>query len=244
VDPRYAPAILPYGNCCTAPATTENIWSAAYTWPAQWLRGDYQSIDNSEAYNNRRGYKFGVDYEGDLVQFRAKYSILSEIYPITLTTGAQSGFVEGYYLPELTATGGNLGIDRQLALWMAIHPKIMDVTLDYVSQNNYRPMFNSVLDTVAMNYPQSSITFSKNVSDKFLIAAGDSNYLVKGTWAGGPINMNQNVMFLGAQFLKSQSQQFLVQARYYNTNGAPPLTDTIAPTLRGLQFIFEQKAKI
>jgi hypothetical protein len=38
--------------------------------------------------------------------------------------------------------------------------------------------------------------------------------------------------------------QLLLQARYYNTQGIPPLTDTVAPTLRGLQVIFEQKAKI
>jgi hypothetical protein len=243
VDPRYAPTVLPYGNCCTTPAVAENIWSAPYIWPASWLRGDYQSIDNSQAYNNRRGFKFGADYEGDLFQFRVKYSVLSEIYPDTLTTASQAGFVDGYYQPELTTVGGNLGIDRQLAAWLAVHPKIMDVTFDYVSQNNYRPMFISTQDIVAMNYPQASLTLSKNFNDKLLVAGGVSNFLVKGTWAGGPINMNQNVLFVGAQFLKSQSQQFSVQARYYNTNGTAPLTDTIAPTLRGLQLLFLQQAK-
>lgn len=239
VDPHWAPTILPYGN-----TPVENIWSAAYSWPGQWLRGTYQSVDNTQAYNNRHGYKFGVDYEGDIFQARVKYSVLSEVTPITLSTGIGSGFVEGYYLPELVTTGGNLGIDRQLAVWVALHPKPFDVTLDYVTENNYRPAWTSPLDVVAMNYPQSSITLSHTFFDKLLVAGGISNYLLKGTWAGNLVNMNQNVIFLGAQFLKSQSQQFLVQARYYNTNGTPPLTDTIAPTLRGLQLLFEQKAKI
>jgi len=58
------------------------------------------------------------------------------------------------------------------------------------------------------------------------------------------VNMNQGVTFVGFQFYRSQGMQLLMQARWYNTQGAPPLTDTIAPTLKGLQFIFEQKAKI
>ncbi len=251
VDPRYAPTILPYGNCCNTPNTTENIWSAAYTWPAQWVRGSYQSVDNTEAYNNRRGFKVGADYESDLIQAKVKYSVLSQIYPVTFATASQSGFVEGYYLPEAVATGGNLGIDRQFAVWIGLHPKPLDVSLDYVTQNNYRPggispaaLAGSSIDTVAMSYPQMSITLSKHFNDKFLLAGGYSNYLVRGTWAGNGVNMNQGVTFLGFQFVKSQAQQFLVQARYYNTQGAPLLTDTIAPTLKGLQLIFEQKAKI
>jgi len=252
VDPRYAPTILPYGNCCNPPNTTENIWSAAYTWPAQWLRGTYQSVDDTQAYNNRRGFKFGADYESDLIQAKVKYSVLSQIYPVTLATGAQSGFVEGYYLPELVTTGGNLGIDRQFAVWLGLHPKVMDVSLDYVTQNNYRPggispvsaAVGSAIDTVAMNYPQMSITLSRHLSEKFLLAGGYSNFQVKGTWAGSGVNMNQGVTFVGFQFYRSQGMQLLMQARWYNTQGAPPLTDTIAPTLKGLQFIFEQKAKI
>jgi hypothetical protein len=249
VDPRYAPTILPYGACCNPPNTTENIWSSAYSWPAQWLRGTYQSVDNTQAYNDRRGFKFGADYESDLIQARVKYSVLSQIYPITLATGSQAGFVEGYYLPELVNTGGNLGIDRQLAIWVGLHPKIMDVSLDYVTQNNYRPGNISPgalgsLDTVAMNYPQMSVTLSRHLSEKFLLAGGFSDFLVKGTWAGSAVNMNQSVTFLGFQFYKSQGMQLLLQARYYNTQGIPPLTDTVAPTLRGLQVIFEQKAKI
>lgn len=240
VDPRYAPTILPYG----AAQPTENIWSAAYTWPAQWLRGDYQSVDDTNAYNDRRGFRFGADYESDLIQARARYTVLSQIAPINLTTGAMSGFVEGYYLPELTATGGSLGIDRQLALWLALHPKFADFSFDYVTQNNYRPAGVSSLDTVAMRYPQTALTLSRKLADNLLLAGGYSNFTVAGVWAGGPVNMNQSVGYIGAQYAKSASQQFMLQIRGYRTHGIAPLTDTLAPTYNGLQIFFEQKAKL
>lgn len=249
VDPRYAPTILPYGNCCNPPFTTENIWSAAYTWPAQWLRGDYQSIDNTQAYNNRRGFVFGASFESALIQVRLKYSVLSQLYPVTLTTAAEPGFVEGYYLPELVTTGGNLGIDRLFAAWIGFHPKPLDISLDYATQNNYRPGGVSpgalgVLDTVAMSYPQMSVTLSKRLGARFLLAGGFSDYLLRGTWAGSGVNLNQAVPFLGFQLYQSAGLQLTAQARYYNTQGVPPLSDTVAPTLKGLQLLFEQKARI
>lgn len=237
VDPRYAPTILPYG-------IPEDIWSAAYTWPAQWLRGDYQSIDNTTAYNDRRGYKFKLDYEGDLFQTRASYSVLSQSSPINMKTGTTAGFVEGYYLPELTTTGGTLGIDRQLALWLFLHPRPADVSIDYVSQNNYRPAFVSSADAVAMRYPSLGITLSRKMGEKFLLAGGFSHMTVAGTWAGGPVNVDQGVQYIGFQYIKSPSQEFQVQARGYRTHGSPILTDTAGPMYNGLQILIEQKAKI
>jgi hypothetical protein len=58
------------------------------------------------------------------------------------------------------------------------------------------------------------------------------------------VNLNQAVPFLGFQLYQSAGLQLTAQARYYNTQGVPPLSDTVAPTLKGLQLLFEQKARI
>ena len=51
MEPRYATIILPYG----AP---ENQWSTAFAWPGQWLKSNYQMIDNTVLGVNRQGFRF------------------------------------------------------------------------------------------------------------------------------------------------------------------------------------------
>ena len=48
MEARYATIILPYG-------VPENQWSTSFAWPGQWLKSNFQLIDNIELGDNRQG---------------------------------------------------------------------------------------------------------------------------------------------------------------------------------------------
>ena len=71
-EPFYAQAILPYG-------IPENVWSVAWSWPGQWLKSNYQLIDNSVANINRQGYRLKYASGSGPLEVRAQYARFDQI---------------------------------------------------------------------------------------------------------------------------------------------------------------------
>jgi len=67
-DAYYANALLPYG----AP---ENVWSVAWSWPGQWLKSNYQLINDFPVNIDREGYRIKLNIKrGDTpLELRAAY---------------------------------------------------------------------------------------------------------------------------------------------------------------------------
>ncbi len=104
-EPYYATAILPYG-------IAENVWSVAWSWPGQWLKSNYQLINNAPVNVDREGYRLSYRLGKGPLEVRAIYANFGEIVPISVTNAQQTGFVDGFFLPQADA-GATLGRQRQ-----------------------------------------------------------------------------------------------------------------------------------
>jgi hypothetical protein len=234
MEPRYAPMILPYG-------VAENQWSAAFAWPGQWLKSNYQLIDNSILGINRQGYKVGYALDGGPVEIHAAYTDLRQIDPETTLTSTQAGFVDGFYLPQ-SPDAATLGRQKRYALWTAWHPAFADVTLDVVDDTLYRPFDTGhVIDGVSYEVPQAVLTLSRKLSENVTAAAGIGRYAMKGAFAE-PIDFAQRLYFAGAQVRESARESLSLTFRRTIFDGIttfPPAKS--GPNYTGSAIIVEQR---
>ena len=106
----------------------------AFAWPGQWLKSNYQLIDNSELGVNRQGYELRYYLDGGPFEMHAQYTDLRQIEPETTETSTQAGFVDGYYLPQLP-NQATFGRQKRYAFWTAWHPAFGDLSLDIVDDH-------------------------------------------------------------------------------------------------------------
>ena len=235
-EPRYATAIMPYG----AP---ENIWSVAWSWPGIWLKSTYQLVDNTVVGANRQGYRLRYTLRGGPFEARAAYGAYQQIETATTDNGTQTGFVEGFFLPQQPGNG-TLGQMHQYAAWLAWHPKVADLTIDYVDDTMHRdfqPAFPQ--DAVSLNAPQVVFAASKSLSKQTLVSLGYGRFAMRGSWAhGGLTNVTyaQNVTFVGAQLAESPDAVVLVQLRSTAFSGLPSIIGGPSPNYRGSMLILDQ----
>src|SRR5579872_871473 len=129
-DPHYATTILPYG-------TPENIWSSAWSWPGPWLKSNYQLADNTAVGINRGGYRVKYDHQRGRFEAHTRYAHYQQLVPATTDVSNETGFVEGFFLPQQPGTGTR-GSQTQLAGWFGYHLDRTDVTLDVVADAQHR----------------------------------------------------------------------------------------------------------
>jgi hypothetical protein len=72
MEPRYATAILPYG-------VPENQWSTAFAWPGQWLKSNYQLVDNGTLGVNRQGYRLRYYVDKGPLEVHTEFVSLKQI---------------------------------------------------------------------------------------------------------------------------------------------------------------------
>jgi len=235
-EPRYATAYLPYG-------VPENIWSVAWSWPGIWLKSTYQLVDNTVTGANRQGYRLRYTLRGGPFEARAAYGSYQQIQTATTDNATQTGFVEGFFLPQQPGTG-TLGQMHQYAAWFAWHPKVADLTIDYVDDTMHRdfqPAFPQ--DAVSLNAPQVVFAASKSLSKQTLVSLGYGRFAMRGSWAQGSltnVNYAQNVTFTGAQLAESQNAVVLVQLRSTAFSGLPSIIGGPLPNYRGTALIIDQ----
>ncbi|HEY5341575.1 MAG TPA: hypothetical protein VIK27_11150 [Candidatus Aquilonibacter sp.] len=230
--PRYATVILPYG-------VPENVWSAAWSWPGQWLKSNYQAVDNSIVGVNREGYRVHADANRGRLELHADASVWREIDPITLTNAAQEGWVDGFFLPENVADA-TLGWQRHVGLYVAWHFPHDDLVLDTAWDRAYRPAIDST-DFVSMNEPQIVVSVAHHSGKRLVAAFGYGRYSATGFWSTTPVQGIYGVAFAGAQWDFGHGRQLLMQLRRFGLVGLPSIPGGPQPDERGTALVVDQR---
>jgi hypothetical protein len=237
MEPRYAPMILPYG-------VPENQWSVAFAWPGQWLKSNYQLIDNSVLGVNRQGYRFRYSVDKGPLEVHLEYTQLRQIAPETTVSSLETGFVDGYYLPQ-RPDAATLGTQKRSGLWTAWHPRFGDVTLDIVDDTLYRPFLAThPEDAVSYEVPQAVATYARHVSAKLVASVGTGRYALKGTFSE-PLDFAERLYFAGFELAQTPRSALLVTYRRTTSRGVttyPLLLNS--PAFAGTAFIVEQRLRM
>ena len=237
MEPRYATAILPYG-------IAENQWSAAFAWPGQWLKSNYQLIDNTVLGVNRQGYRLRYYLDGGPLEVRADYTDLRQIEPETTLTSTEAGFVDGYYLPQLP-NRATFGRQKRYVFWAAWHPSFGDLSLDVVDDTLFRPFATgAIVDRVSYEVPQAVLTYSRKLSTNVTAATGVGRYAMKGAFSE-PIDFAERLYFVGAQIQETPKTSALLTFRRTAFEGISTLPAAgIGADFTGSAFVFEQRVAL
>lgn len=232
MEPRYATMILPYG-------VPENQWAVAFAWPGQWLKSNYQLIDNSVLGVNREGYRLRYFVDKGRFEWHTEFTDLRQIDPETTVTAEETGFVDGFYLPQLPADA-TLGEQKRYAFWSAWHPSFGDLTLDVVDDQLSRPWVVAI-DSVAYDVPQAVLTYARHVSPNVEGAVGLGRYAIDGTFAE-PIDFAQRLFFAGAIVKESAQASMLVSFRRTAFSGMTTFpASPLSPDFTGSLVLVEQR---
>ncbi len=234
MEPRYATMILPYG-------VPENQWSVAFAWPGQWLKSNYQLIDNSVLGVNRQGYRLRYYVDKGPFELHLEYTDLRQIQAETRESAEQTGFIDGYYLPQQSGAA-TFGRQKRSALWAAWHPSFGDLSLDVVDDTLYRPFVAAYPeDAVSYEVPQAVLTYSRHVSPNVVVATGLGRYALKGTFSE-PIDFAERLFFLGTEIRQTGRASLLISFRRSSAGGMTtyPLIPN-SPDFTGSALIVEQR---
>ena len=238
-EPYYATAILPYG----AP---ENVWSVAWSWPGQWLKSNYQVINNDPVNVDRQGYRIQYQLNGGPLEVHTSYANFGQIQPITTTNAEQSGFVDGFFLPQAD-DAATLGRQNQYALWATWHAHVADLTLDWVEDAMRRNAdLGHPLDFVSYVTPQYTLYASRSLTPYALVSLGYAQYFMAGEFSSTTqnVDLGQREAFAGAELRETARTSTLISLRrsvfagYATVPGFPP------PDFTSTLFIMEQRIKL
>jgi hypothetical protein len=237
-EATYATMILPYG-------TPQNVWSISYAWPGTWLKGDYQFVDNSTLGPNRQGARVSARFPVLGVDTRLAYGQFRQILPYDSTIGFEPGFVEGFFLPQLTAAGGTLGKEQHFAAAFIAHPRLADVELNFTDITMSRPgSLGNPNEAVAMDYPATVLTLSRGFGPVLRGALGAGRYALTGAWVtAGPTNADlaERVVFAALELKESDGAALALQYRLYSVDGIPTVPQGSPPAYHGPQLLLEQR---
>ncbi|MGH7716836.1 MAG: hypothetical protein ACREML_12665 [Vulcanimicrobiaceae bacterium] len=239
-EPYYAQTILPYG-------VPENVWSVAWSWPGQWLKSNYQLINDFPVNINREGYRAHASMTGGPVEVKAAYGNFGQIDPITIANALQTGFVDGFFLPQSDAFP-TLGRQHQYGLWSAWHSGAGDLTVDYDEDTMRRlaGAFNPQ-DTVSYDAPSYVLGFSHGFSRRLLASVSYGRYAMRGSFGQAITNVDfaQRVGMMGMEYEEGPSTGTLVSLRWSGFGGVPSIPPTgPSPAFSGTMFVLEQRLKI
>ena len=238
-EPYYATVILPYG-------VPENVWSVAWSWPGQWLKSNYQMIDDSIANVNRQGYRLKYALSGGPLDLALSYARFMQIEPITTANAAVTGFVDGFFLPQRPASA-TIGRQQQVALWAAWHPTFGDVTLDYADDAMHRGAASiAPADAVSYDAPEVALTFAHRFNPRLLVSTGLARYAMRGSFAqGGTANVDfaQRLFFAGLQFQEKAHTATLLEFRRSAFAGIPIVAGGPSPNFTGSLLVVEQRIR-
>jgi hypothetical protein len=233
-SPRYATAILPYG-------TPENVWSAAWSWPGQWLKSNFQLVDNTAIGANREGVRVKYASGPGALQWRVEYENYRQILPSIFDNVNQTGFVDGFFLPQVDDFG-TIGNQHQYAAWVSWTQRFGTLSVDYVNDQQFRPYIRPyALDYVNTVAPQIVITYSRPLSPRLLAAIGGGQYAMHGTWAQTPVDFRQNIGFIGGEWQQSSMLGLFAEVRSSGFTGLPSMINGPSPDFHGAIGILEER---
>jgi hypothetical protein len=234
----YANALLPYG-------VPENVWSAAWSWPGQWLKSNYQLINDFPVNIDRQGYRVRASLKGKdtPLDVRASYANFGQIDPITISNATRTGFIDGFFLPQPDAFA-TLGRQHQYGLFLGYHPAIGDITFDYAEDTMRRPAAPArPEDTVSYDSPEVVLTISRKLNGTTLVSAGLARYGMRGSFGQGYTNLDfaQRTGFAGLQFAESPHATALITVRRSAYGGMPTIPGGPSSNFTGTLLVFEQR---
>jgi hypothetical protein len=237
----YANALLPYG-------VPENVWSVAWSWPGQWLKSNYQLINDFPVNIDRQGYrvKFNLKRGNGPFELRAAYANFAEIDPITISNALQTGFIDGFFLPQAD-NAATLGRQHQYLLFAGWHPSFGDVTFDYAEDTMRRPAVpGHPQDTVSYDNPEAVLTFARRIGPRAQLSLGLARYGMRGSFGQAYTNVDfaERVVFAGIQLAQSPHATALVSLRRTAFGGIPSTLGGPAPNFTGTLFVFEQRYRL
>ena len=190
---------------------------------------------------NRQGYRLRYFVDHGPLEVHLEYTDLRQIDPETIETSTRTGFVDGYYLPQLPAAA-TFGRQRRTALWSAWHAPFGDLTLDLVDDTLFRPYApEHPEDRVAYDVPQAVITYARRLSPNALAATGVGRYAMKGAFAE-PIDVAQRLFFVGAALRQSPNASLLATFRRTALDGSSTFPAVSrSPAFTGSTFLLEQR---
>jgi hypothetical protein len=239
MDATYAPAILPYG-------IPENVWSPAYSWPGTWLKGTYQLVDDATMGPNREGLRATSSFTAGALEARLSYTVLRQIDPFDATTAYRTGFVEGFYLPQLDAPG-TLGSERHAALTLIAHARLATIELDATRITLARGASTGHPDeAVAIDDAGVTLTLSRRFGTRFAGSLGAGRNAIAGAFDAATPNVGlaQRVAFGSLQWSPNAHVAYALQYRLYAVDGMPTslaASGWISPAYHGLQLMLEQR---
>jgi hypothetical protein len=191
---------------------------------------------------NRQGYRLRYFVDKGPFELHLEYTDLRQIDPETTITSEYTGFVDGFYLPQLPANA-TLGRQKRFALLTAWHPPFGDLTLDIVDDQLYRPWV-VVSDQVSYEVPQAVITYSRHFSPNVEGALGLGRYAVKGAFSE-PIDFAQRLYFAGVTIKETPQASVLATFRRTISGGitTSPMSP-LSPDFTGSQLIVEQRYQL
>jgi hypothetical protein len=237
----YAQTLLPYG----AP---ENVWSSAWSWPGQWLKSNYQLINDFPVNIDRQGYRVKYVLKGGSspLDVRASYANFGQIEPITYANALRTGFVDGFFLPQPN-DAATLGRQHQYVLFAGWHPAFADLTIDYAEDTmRRRAVLAHPEDTVSYDNPEVVITLSRKLDKNVLVSAGFARYGMRGSFGQGYTNVDfaQHTAFAGLQLAESAHATALLTLRRSAFTGLPSRLGGPPPDFTGTLFVFEQRYRL
>ena len=238
-EPYYATAILPYG-------TPENVWSVAWSWPGQWLKSNYQLINNYPVNVDRQGYRIKYQLSGGPFELRAVYANFGQIDPITRSNALQTGFVDGFFLPE-DDNAATLGRQNQYGLWATWHARLADFTVDWVEDAIRRSAdLGHPLDFVSYVTPEYTLMASRKLTPYATVSLGFAQYFMTGSFGNTTQNINfgQRQGFAGAELRETAHTSTLVTLRRSAFSGYATIPNLPPPDFTGTLLILEQRIKL
>lgn len=238
-EPYYAQTLLPYG----AP---ENVWSVAWSWPGQWLKSNYQLINDYPVNINRQGYRARYALSGGPLEIKASYGSFAQIDPITISNALDTGFIDGFFLPQQNAFP-TLGRQKQYVLWSVWHTVAGDLSLDYDEDTMHRAAAPSQpQDYVSYDTPSYVVSFSRRFSPGVLGALGYGRYGMRGSF-GQPytnVDFGQRVGMAGLEFQEGPTTAALLSVRWSGFSGIPSMLGGPSPAFNGTMLVFEQRLRM
>ncbi|MBV8371228.1 MAG: hypothetical protein JO036_20115 [Candidatus Eremiobacteraeota bacterium] len=237
----YAQALLPYGE-------PEDVWSVAWSWPGQWLKSNYQLINDFPVNINRQGYRVKLVVKGGNgpLDVRASYASFGQIEPITYANALKTGFIDGFFLPQPN-DAATLGRQHQYVLFAGWHPAFADVTVDYAEDTmRRRAVLAHPEDTVSYDNPEVVLTLSRKLNKTALVSAGLARYGMRGSFGQGYTNVDfaQRTAFAGLQLAESAHATALLTLRRSAFAGIPSRLGGPPPDFTGTLFVFEQRYRL
>ncbi len=237
----YANALLPYG-------VPENVWSVAWSWPGQWLKSNYQLINDFPVNIDRQGYrvKFNLKRGDGPLDVRAAYANFVEIDPITIANALRTGFIDGFFLPQADSAA-TLGRQQQYLFFAGWHPRFGDLTFDYAEDTMRRPAVpGHPQDTVSYDNPEAVLTFARRIGPRTQLSLGLARYGMRGSFGQAYTNIDfaERVAFAGIQLAQSPHATALISVRRTAFGGIPSMLGGPPPDFTGTLFVFEQRYKL